>query len=128
MARCSKRRRIIEGKSRVFKLHFLLDTTLQGYLNIDFLKQQKDEDLRETLKIAISNDDFSKVCWENLTCNLVNKSLCPILKSQIMEKCIDIRARVFINTYIQRLKRNYSDKRKGISSKKRETCMMKTKE
>ena len=91
-----------------------------------FLKQYKDEDLREPLKIAILNDDFTEVCWENLTCKLVNKSLCSILKSQIVEKWIDISARAFVNAYIQRLKRNYSDKRKAILSKKGEPSMRKT--
>ena len=57
-----------------------VETTVQRYLNIDFLKQYKDEDLCEPLKIAILNDYFTEVCWENLTCNLVNKSLCSILK------------------------------------------------
>ena len=37
-----------------------------------------------------------------------------------MEKWIDIRARAFVNTCIQRLKKNYSDKRKAILSKKGE--------
>ena len=103
-----------------------IETTVQRYLNIDFLKQYKGEDLREPLKIAILNDDFTEASWENLTCNLVNKSLSSILKGQIVEKWIDIRARAFVNTYIQRLKRNYSDKRKAILSKKGEPSMRKT--
>ena len=43
-----------------------------------------------------------------------------------MEKWIDIRTRAFVNTYTQRLKRNYSDKRKAILSKKGEPSMTKT--
>ena len=74
----------------------------------------------QSLKIEILSDDFTEVCWENLTSNLVNKSLFSILKSQIMEKWIDIHARAFVNTYIQCLKRNYSGKRKAILSKKAE--------
>ena len=101
-------------------------TTVQRYLNVDFLKHYRGEDLREPLKIAILSDDFTEVCWENFTCNLVNKSLSSILKSQIVEKWIDIRARAFVNTYIQRLKRNYSDKKKAILSKKGEPSMRKT--
>ena len=43
-----------------------------------------------------------------------------------MEKWIDISARAFVNAYIQRLKRNYSEKRKAILSKKGEPSMRKT--
>ena len=64
---------------RFFNFICCVETTVQRYLNIDFLKQYKGEDLRETLKTEILNDDFTEVCWE--TCNLVNKSLSSVLKS-----------------------------------------------
>lgn len=48
--------------------------------------------------------------YENLTSNLLNKSLFSILKSQIMEKWIDIHARAFVNTYMQCLKRLFRQK------------------
>ena len=80
-----------------FNLICCVETAVQRYLNIDFLKQYKGEDLAEALKINILNDAFTEPCWENLTSKLVNKSLSYVLKSQIMEKWIDIRAREFVN-------------------------------
>ena len=51
---------------------------MQIYLNIKVLKQRKGGDIRETLKIAILNDDFTEVCSGNFTCNIINKSLFSI--------------------------------------------------
>ena len=45
------RGRLLKINQRFFNLICCLETTVQGYLNIDFLKQYKGEDLPETLKI-----------------------------------------------------------------------------
>ena len=51
---------------------------MQRYLNIKVLKQRKGGGIRETLRIAILNDNFTEVCSENLTCHIANKSLFSI--------------------------------------------------
>ena len=64
------RRELLKINQRFLNFIFFVDTTMQRYLNIDFLKQQKGKDLRETLKIAILNDDFAKLCWKTLLVSL----------------------------------------------------------
>ena len=68
------RGRLLKISQGFFNLICCVETPVQRYLNIDFLKQYKDEDFRETIKIEILNDDFTDICWENLTSNFVNKS------------------------------------------------------
>ena len=101
-------------------------------LNIPFLKSYKGEDLRDIINKQLQESSLIANSWESLSRLMPNRKLASLLRSQILSKWIDIRARSFVDTYVQIVKNKLRDlKKKNIEtnvkvSKKAQPAMRKT--
>lgn len=94
-----------------------LETVVRNTLTFDFLKTYRGEDLRDVIFHELESAPFINSGWSIVARNLGNESLKEILKRQIVNKWIDIRARSYVTSYIQIVKRMYQ-KRKQDDKRK----------
>ena len=64
--------------------------------------------------------------WESVSRHIPNESLKEILQKQFMKNCIDLRARAFVKTYIQIVKRFNNRSNPQKLSKKTKPALRKT--
>jgi len=105
-----------------------VESCVKQVLNVKLLKTYRREDLREIINKKIVNNIFVILGWDTVSRNLSNKDLSKIILKQIIDKWIDIRARAFVDSYVQILKRTVAKNKamKTVLSKKSEPAMRKT--
>ena len=78
---------------------------VRSILDLQFLKNYRGEDLRDVIGEKILKNSTVNVYWDKLARNLENVKLKHLLKEQIISKWVDIRARSYVNAYVQIVKR-----------------------
>ena len=107
-----------------------IENVVRKSLNLELIKTYRGEDLRDVIYDLLSKTKLVDSTWESVARLIPNKELSAILKRQIINKWIDIRARSYVKTYVQLVKRNIAkkkidDKEKIKLSKKTEPAMRK---
>ena len=88
--------------------------------------EYRDEHLRSVLlKLTMESEEINSA-WESVARHIPNESLKDILQKQFMKKCIDLRARAFVKTYIQIVKRFNNRSNAQKLSKKAKLAFRKT--
>lgn len=96
-------------------------------LNKDFIKSYKGEDVRELLVTAIEGNRSVFLAWDRLSRAIDNSKLKTLLKKQIIDKWVDIRARSFVKSYVQIVRKSTrNDKEKDGPSVATEPSLRKT--
>ena len=84
--------------------------------------------MREVLHEKISNNTDINYTWDSMCRHIPHNDLQQVLKKQFVSKWIDLRAKAFVNCYVQVVKR-HAKKSKGGKlksfSKKAEPAMRK---
>ena len=100
--------------------------------NIKLIKKYQGEDLRDIIQKELQNSPFISYGWDSLSRLIPNRQLAEVLRNQLIVKWIDIRARSFVDSYVQRVKRTLAKRKadgaasKVALSKKGEQSMRKT--
>ena len=116
---------LIKVNKEMFYFVSKIEMEVRSVLNISLDKSYHREDLREVLLYTLYSDESVSMAWESLSRNIPNESLQEILKKQVIMKWIDIRARSFVKTYIQILKRISTKSKSQKLFKKAEPAMRK---
>ena len=82
-----------------------IENVVRQVLNIKFMKIYKGEDLRDILQKELEKSSLIDLGWDSLSRLLPNRDLAAVLKRQLICKWVDIRARSFVNCYVQLVKR-----------------------
>ena len=82
-----------------------IESLVRGVLDLNFLKCYRGQDLRDVIGEKIATNSVVNIYWDKLTRNLENKKLKQLLKEQFISKWVDIRARSYVNAYMQMVKR-----------------------
>ena len=90
-----------------------IENVARTVLNKDLLTNYKGEDLRDVIMDKLKCDSYIDLSWSCLTRNFENPDAVFILKEVIFKKWIGMRARSFVNAWIQIAK----NKKKEISNK-----------
>ena len=104
-----------------------IEMVARNVFNKQLIINYKGEDVREILLEKFDQSVLIDQSWNGLLRNIENKQLCVILKDVILKKWVGIRARSFVNAWIQVAKRKHieiSDKsepslRKTLNTKKK---------
>ena len=120
---------LIEVNDQFFLFIRNIEVEVQKYLNLALLKRYSGEDIREVLQKKLEENSLIEHYWESLTRYMPNDDLKKTLKKQIIMKWIDIRARAFVQSFVQIVKRKASMKQgatKTTVSQITEPAMRKT--
>ena len=82
-----------------------IESCVRSILDFQFIKNYKGEDLRDVIGERILKNSTVNNYWDKLARNIENTKLKNFLKEQIISKWVDIRARSYVNAYIQIVKR-----------------------
>ena len=117
---------LVKVKQQAFLFIYKIEITVRNLLNISTIKEYRDEYLRSALlKLMMESEEINSA-WESVTRHIPNESLKKFLQKQFMKKWIDLRAREFVKTYIQILKRFNNRSNPQKLSKKAESALTKT--
>ena len=100
-----------------------LENQVRHVLTFDLLKTNRGEDLRDVIATKLQENNLVNNGWNILSRNMDNIKLSNVLKNQVINKWIDIRANAFVLCYIQVIKRAIGEKK---LSKKAEPALRKT--
>ena len=114
---------LVKVKQQAFLFIYKIEITVRNLLNISIIKQYQGEDLRSALLKLMMESEETNSAWESVARHIPNESLKELLQKQFM---IDLRARVFVKTYIQILKRFNNRSNPQKLSKKAESALTKT--
>ena len=118
---------LIEVTDQFFLFIRNIETEVRKYLNLSLLQRYSGEDIREILQQKLEENSLIDNYWESLTRYLPSEDLKKTLKKQIIMKWIDIRARAFVQSLVQIIKRKVSmNQSETTVSKKTEPAMRKT--
>ena len=96
-------------------------------MTLSFLKYYRGEDLRDAISDKLKDSELVTSYWEKLCRNIDNEKLKELLRNQFINKWIDIRARAYVNAYLQIVKRvNNKQSEKLKLSKIAEPALRKT--
>ncbi|XP_066928756.1 uncharacterized protein [Clytia hemisphaerica] len=82
-----------------------VERAVQRILNKDFIMSYDNEDIRDLLDAEISKNRSVSLAWDALSRAIPNQHVKDMLKKQIIDKWVDIRARSFVKTFIQSIRR-----------------------
>ena len=117
---------LVKVNQQAFFFIYKIEITVRNLLNISIIKEYRDEDLRSVLlKLTMESEEINSA-WESVARHIPNESLKDILQKQFMKKCIDLRARAFVKTYIQIVKRFNNRSNAQKLSKKAKLAFRKT--
>ena len=117
---------LVKVNQQAFFFIYKIEITVRNLLNISIIKEYRDEDLRSVLlKLMMESEEINSA-WESVARHIPNELLKEILQKQFMKKWIDLRARAFVKTYIQILKRFNNRSNPQKLSKKAEPALRKT--
>ena len=114
---------LVKVNQQAFLFIYKIEITVRNLLNISIIKEYRDEDLRSALLKLMMESQETNSAWESVARHIPNESLKELLQKQFM---IDLRARVFVKTYIQILKRFNNRSNPQKRSKKAEPALTKT--
>ena len=117
---------LVKVNQQAFFFIYKIEITVRNLLNISIIKQYQGEDLRSALLKLMMESEETNSAWESVARHIPNESLKELLQKQFMKKWIDLRARVFVKTYIQILKRFNNRSNPQKRSKKAEPALTKT--
>lgn len=108
-----------------------VENVVRNTLSIQLLKTYRGMDLREMLYGELESSCLIDSGWSIVARNIGNESLKKMLKKHVLDKWVDIKARSYVNCYIQILKRMVEkrkddDKAKKKPSSKAEPALRKT--
>lgn len=95
---------LVKVNDGMFRFTCVIENIVRQTLTIGFIRNYKGEDLRDILYKKLLKDPIVAYGWENLSRKISNEHLKYILKRQIMKKWIDLRAKSYVNAYVQLLK------------------------
>ena len=117
---------LVKVNQQAFFFIYKIEITVRNLLNISIIKEYRDEHLRSVLlKLMMESEEINSA-WESVARHIPNESLKEILQKQFIKKWIDLRARAFVKTYIQILKRFNNTSNPQKLSKKAEPALRKT--
>lgn len=82
-----------------------VENAARTILNRSLMVKYRGEDLREVLMNAFNASEGIDTAWSTLTRCVENEKVCALLKQQILKKWISIRARSFLKSWTQMVKR-----------------------
>ena len=86
-----------------------IENSVRKVFNVNLIRNYKGEDLRDVVQSVLQKDNLVNLSWDAFARNLPNNALSKLLKKQVIEKWVDIRARSFVNVYVQTVKRRLSN-------------------
>ena len=117
---------LVKVNQQAFFFIYKTEITVRNLLNISIIKEYRDEDLRSVLLKLLMESEEINSAWKSVARHIPNESLKEILQKQFMKKWIDLRARAFVKTYIQILKRFNNISNPEKLSKKAKPALRKT--
>ena len=96
---------LIEVNDEMFEFTKQLELVVSSVLNTKFICKYSGQDLRDVIERKISDNELIVRAWKVLLRSIMNETLTNLIKKQMIIKWIDIRAKSFVNPYIQVLKR-----------------------
>ena len=109
-----------------------VENVVRKVLNIGLLKTYHGEDLRDMIHNELRKHSLVDIYWDTLSRHVGNKKLVKHLKEQVISRWVDIRAKAYVKTYVQIVKRKLNslaaDKKKNSTvelSSKGEPAMRK---
>ena len=98
-----------------------IENVARKLFNRDLLLSYCNEDIREVLLDDFSNSSLIDLSWTALTRKIENKDLCMKLKTEVLNKWINIRAKSFLNAWLAiqklRLEKVKTGKKDALSNK-----------
>ena len=94
-----------------------IESVARSVLNKSLLITYAGEDLRDVLLKKFLRNQYIDKSWCSLTRNVESDALRNSIKIAILKKWIGIRARSFVNAWIQLVKRRSSTRKSGLSDK-----------
>ena len=82
-----------------------IENRVRKVLTLNFMAKYRGEDLRAVIEDELKKSQLINTYWDSLARNLPSKQLKDVLKTQIINKWIDIRVRAFVSSYVLLLKR-----------------------
>ena len=119
------RGKLIHPNDELYTFVRRLERVARSVLNKDLVVDYQGEDVRELLLGKLTSNELIDKSWSSLTRNLESDMLAATLKIIIMKKWIGMRARAFVNSWIQAVKRQ-SIKTGKVVSDKSEPSLRKT--
>ena len=99
------RRYLIEVNEEMFEFTKQLGLVVRSVLNAKFVCKYSGQNLGEVIERKISDNELIMRAWNVLSRSITNQTLINSIKKQMIIKWIDVRAKSFLNAYIQVLKR-----------------------
>ena len=117
---------LVKVNQQAFLFIYKIEITVRNLLNMSIIKEYQDEDLRSALLKLMMESEETNSAWESVARHIPNESLKEFLQKQLKKKWINLRARVYVKTYIQILKRFNNRSNPQKLSKKAESALTKT--
>ena len=95
-----------------------IENVVRSVLNLDMLKRYNGEDLRELIQTELEKHSLIDEIWDTISRNIGNEKLKSHLKQEIITRWVDIRAKAYVNAYVQIVKRRLNN----LKSKDKETA------
>ena len=102
---------LVKTNSSYFLFIRRIEDVVRQTLNVNFIKRYQGEDLRDVILSQLNESKILNSNWETLSRMLPNDDLANQIKSQIFFKWVDIRARSYVQCYMQVLKRKITIKK-----------------
>ena len=108
-----------------------IENAARKTLNLKFIRTYRGQDLRDLILKELAKSNIVDTTWDSVSRLMPNRNLANIIKKQLINKWIDIKARSYVDTYVQLVKRNLAkskmdkNKSKVKVSKKTEPAMRK---
>ena len=96
---------LIEVNDDMFEFTKELELVVRSVLNTKFICKYSGQDLWDIIERKITDNELIIRAWNVLSRSITNETLINLTKKQMITKWVDIRAKSFVNAYIQVLKR-----------------------
>ena len=91
---------LIEVNNNLFIFIRRTETYVQKILNLELLKNNKGDELREIIWKKIMESGIVVSCWKYIAVNPEYQKLAKYLMKQVTDESIDSRIRSFVNSFI----------------------------
>ena len=91
---------LIEVNNNLFIFIRRTETYVQKILNLELLKNNKGDELREIIWKKIMESGIVVSCWKYIAVNPEYQKLTKYLMKQVTDESIDSRIRSFVNSFI----------------------------
>ena len=95
-----------------------IENVVRNVLNINLMRAYQGQDLRDVIEKQLCKSTLIDSNWEKLSRLMPNKALADSIKIQLIRKWVDIRARSFVNSYVQTAKRKLHQIKAAKTKKK----------